>query len=466
MGTTTAQAQPIDVTIRQLSDGNGAQGGGGTSLGTSASDLISFYNKTPIPQPSQAAQAALASGASANGNALGILSVYTSTQTPATVAANTTAEQSITVTGILSTDMVFINKPTAQAGLVLTKGRVFAANTVKLTFANLTAATLTPTGSEAYVVGGIAANLQLSQALTPVSVAANTTVEQTFTVTGLDVGMMVEVNKPTTQAGLAVLSARVSAKNQIAITFLNNTAAALTPTAGESYEILAINGLLPATHVVSYGINGGTLASVVTNTTAELTFTEAGIAATDIVCGISKPSLQAGLAVVGGRVSASATIKALFANVTAAALTPTGSETYLVTTLKPVLSALTSTFTVTVTPVSVAANTSAEQLVTVTGIVSGQPVMAVPNYYLGPQGVGFGGVRASAANQIGINFINATTAALTPAAGTWTVMQINQTLPTASNYVQLMVSPIQTFAMSLLSAIRTALANLGGIAGS
>lgn len=401
MGTTTAQAQPIDVSIRQLSDGNGANGGGGTSLGTGASDKISLFNATPVSQPTQAMQAALASGASANGNALGILSVYTSTQTPGTVAANTTAEQSITVTGILSTDMVFINKPTAQAGLVLTKGRVSAANTVKLTFANLTAATLTPTGSEAYIVGGIAANLQLTQALTPVSVAANTTVEQLFTVTGLDTGMMVEVNKPTTQAGLAVLSARVSAKNQLAITFLNNTGSALTPTAGETYDIVAINALLPATHVVSYGINGGTLASVVANTSAELTFTEAGIAATDIILGTSKPTLQAGLAAVGGRVSAASTIKVLFTNSTAGNLTPTGSEIYLISTLKPTAAAVTSTFTPTVTPVSVAANTSAEQLITVTGIVSGQPVMAVPNYYLGPQGVGFGGVRASATNQIG-----------------------------------------------------------------
>jgi len=454
----------VDAAVRQLSDGNT----NGTILGNATTDVIGFYGMTQgITQPTQAMQAALPSGASGNGNAAGIISIYTSAQTPASVVANSTAEQSITVNGVLSTDMVFINKPTSQSGLAVTMGRVSAANTVKLTFGNVTASAITPTAGENYVVGGLAANLQLSQALTPAAVGANTVTEQYFTVSGLDTGMVVEVNKPTTQAGLAALSARVSAKNTLAVTYLNATAATLTPTAGETYQIAAFNALAAATQVVSYGINGGVLASVVAATTAELTLTEAGIAAADVIVGISKPTLQAGLAVVGGRVSAASTIKALFVNATAGNLTPTGSEIYNVTTLKPANPAEASVFTATITPGSVAANTTAEQTFSVAGVVSGQPIMAVPNYNLSaPSGVGMANVRASAANQIAINFVNATGNALTPPAGTWTVVQINQTLPSVGNYAQLLVTPLQTFTNSLLSAIRSALAALRLIAGS
>ena len=52
MGTTTAQPQTGDVTTRQLSDGNGLQGGGGTLLGINASDKIGFFGGPAVVQPS------------------------------------------------------------------------------------------------------------------------------------------------------------------------------------------------------------------------------------------------------------------------------------------------------------------------------------------------------------------------------------------------------------------------------
>lgn len=81
---------------------------------------------------------------------------------------------------------------------------------------------------------------QHQAALTPAQVAANTTAEQTFTVTGLVVGGVVVVNKPTAQAGLGIVGARISANNTLAITFSNNTASPITPTAGETYNIATI----------------------------------------------------------------------------------------------------------------------------------------------------------------------------------------------------------------------------------
>lgn len=78
---------------------------------------------------------------------------------------------------------------------------------------------------------------RLSLTASPVAVAANTSAEQTFTVAGLAVGDVVFVNKPTAQAGLGIVGARVSAANTLAITFANNTAGAITPTASETYRV-------------------------------------------------------------------------------------------------------------------------------------------------------------------------------------------------------------------------------------
>ena len=77
----------------------------------------------------------------------------------------------------------------------------------------------------------------LSITISPSSVAANTTVEQTFTVGGLQIGDFVEVNKPSAQAGMGIVNSRVSAASTLAITFSNNTASPIVPTANEVYSL-------------------------------------------------------------------------------------------------------------------------------------------------------------------------------------------------------------------------------------
>jgi hypothetical protein len=76
---------------------------------------------------------------------------------------------------------------------------------------------------------------KFTAALSPAQVAANTTAEELFTVNGVAVGDVVYVNKPTAQAGLGIVGARVSATNQVGITFSNNTGVAITPTASQTY---------------------------------------------------------------------------------------------------------------------------------------------------------------------------------------------------------------------------------------
>lgn len=89
-----------------------------------------------------------------------------------------------------------------------------------------------------YNTGNIVKQSVISVTLSPVAVAINTTAEQTFTVNGLQVGDHVVVSKPTAQAGLGIVGARVSAANTLAITFSNNTAGSITPTASQVYKVL------------------------------------------------------------------------------------------------------------------------------------------------------------------------------------------------------------------------------------
>ncbi len=78
--------------------------------------------------------------------------LMSATLSPSAVAANTSAEQTFTLTGLLANDFVEINKPTAQAGLAIVGQRVSAANTLAITFGNFTGSPITPTATEAYIV--------------------------------------------------------------------------------------------------------------------------------------------------------------------------------------------------------------------------------------------------------------------------------------------------------------------------
>ena len=86
-------------------------------------------------------------------------------------------------------------------------------------------------------MGNVSQEYVLSVTLSPAIVAANTSAEQTFTVTGLALSDAVSVNKPTAQAGLGIVGARVSAANTLAITFGNFTGLGITPTASEAYLV-------------------------------------------------------------------------------------------------------------------------------------------------------------------------------------------------------------------------------------
>jgi hypothetical protein len=89
-----------------------------------------------------------------------------------------------------------------------------------------------------YVLGNLVKQSVISVTLTPAAIVLNTTAEQTFTVNGLLAGDVVCVNKPTAQAGLGIVGSRVSAANTLGITFSNNTASSITPTAAQVYKVV------------------------------------------------------------------------------------------------------------------------------------------------------------------------------------------------------------------------------------
>lgn len=76
-------------------------------------------------------------------------------------------------------------------------------------------------------------------------------------------------------------------------------------------------------------------AAVAANTTAEQTFAVTGLAAGDIVLAVIKPTAQAGLGIVGWRVSAADTLAVTFSNNTGLPITPTAAETYQVLVARP-----------------------------------------------------------------------------------------------------------------------------------
>ena len=69
----------------------------------------------------------------------------------ASVAANTTAEQTYAIKGLRPGDFVAVCKPTLHAGLGVVNARVNAADTLALTFVNATAGAIDP-AAESYLI--------------------------------------------------------------------------------------------------------------------------------------------------------------------------------------------------------------------------------------------------------------------------------------------------------------------------
>lgn len=456
-----------DTAVRQLSDGNTQ----GTVLGVNPADLIGFYGVTsPVSQPTQANQAAIAQGL-----ATAMAIQWGTTQSPVTVAPSTSAEQALsTVIGAtsqltpLTTDLIVVNKPTAQAGLGVGNPHVTTANQITINYANFTTASIAPTGSEVYAVATLRGWPTLTAKLSPTSVAGGTTVEQQFAVTGINAGDLVLVNKPANQAGLDIVGYRAVSNGVLGITFTNTTAATITPTAGESYLVSTITtGVDAGSEDVIYGLTATGITSIAVTTTAEQSLTTAkGVAATDTIVGISKPTFQAGLAIVGGRVTAANAVAITYANPTAASIAPTASDVYMVTTKKTQAPAPLTVIKQALIPVAVAPNTTAVQNFTVSGLIA-NAVIAV-NKPSAQSGLGIAGAYCSATSTLSLVYSNSTSLSITPTSGEiYTIGQFAVAgAGVGTGVVQAQsVLPVLAYNDNQGNAIRLALVNTGLIAG-
>jgi len=82
--------------------------------------------------------------------------------------------------------------------------------------------------------------VKITTSLTPSSVGAATTSTQSFTVSGVvsATDTILSCTKAADQTGLAIGNVIITANNTCSIQFINTTAGAITPTAGETYTFI------------------------------------------------------------------------------------------------------------------------------------------------------------------------------------------------------------------------------------
>lgn len=489
--TGVAQASTGTSTTFQAPQSISDQDSQGMLLGDSATDLIAFYGGTPAGQPSSVSLPSGGSQASGFLNSLvsgGIMVKYQLAPQVNSFNATTTTEQTTTVSsgsagassGVQTSSVVFVNKPTVQNGLGIAGYRVSAPGTLSINYINTsTGGAITPT-QEVYDVIEIKSGLLTTTAvLSPAAVPLNSSQEQIFNISGNVClpGTIGIVNKPTAQTGLGYSGiCRVVGINQVGITFFAVSSGAVTsgvtPTAAETYQFAFLPQLNAYNPTLVYTIPAGQAAGAA-STNVEQTSAVTGILGTDTVSGISKPAVQASTAVANGRVMSSGVIGIQYTNITAAQ-TPTSSETYRTTIqrqspLNPMMM-----YSVPFTPAAVAATTAAEQTTAVTGIVASSSI-ALMKPSVTP-GLVITNVRQVASSgtpgTIAITYHNLTTTSITPPAETYTVGNVQLQGPgagvvtTAGLSVEQTYYPAQQQSMVMAQALRAALVNLNMIAGS
>jgi len=183
---------------------------------------------------------------------------YSQTLNPTAMTALTgsdqrafSAEQTFTVTGLATGQTTFVNGPAPTALCPPTHTRVSAANTLAVSFLQLTTAVCTPATGVYQIVSAPATGLATAgtpyiQTFNPTAMAALTgdlvigpSVEQNFTVTGLTTISRVFVNGPAPTALCPPNHWRVSSANTLTGNFLQLTAAVCTPATG-TYQVVAL----------------------------------------------------------------------------------------------------------------------------------------------------------------------------------------------------------------------------------
>jgi hypothetical protein len=487
-----AQSSTATSTTFQAPQSISDQDSQGMLLGDTNTDLVGFYGGATLPQPgSQAVVAGAVTGSQAAALLTqpnnGLIVKYQCAPQVNAFNGSTTTEQTTTVSsgsagassGVQTSSVIFVNKPTVQAGLGIAGYRVSAAGTININYLNSCAtSTITPT-QEAYDVVEIKAGpLVTSAVLSPAICPLNTTNEQIFNITGNACvpGTIAIVNKPTAQAGLGYCGiARVVGVNQVGITFSAISSGAvttgITPTAAETWNMAFLPQLNAYNPTLVYTIPAGQ-ASATASTSVEQTSSVTGILVTDTVTGISKPALQAGTVIAGGRVMSSGVIGISLVQ-PGVAVTPLSSETYRMTIQRQVPLNPMMIYSGGFTPTAVAATSTVEVTSAVAGVIASSSVLCVkPSVTPGILVANVRQVASSAtAGAVAIQYQNLTTTSITPPTETYTVGNVQLQGPgtgavsTAGLSVEQTYYPAAQQSMVMANALRSALVALNLISG-
>ncbi len=226
-------AGPNQVGITFANFGAGA---GTNAISPTAGETYTFWQTAGLDAFNNFIQGAVQCG-----------SIPVGSLTPSQYTANM-----VSCAGAAIGDMVVgVSKATVQATVGVVGGFVSVANQLSVTFLNPGAAAVSATTNELYNVVLYRANptavaVQYTPTLTPAAVGPNSTTSQLFTVTGVVNSSALLVNKTIFQPGLGIAGYRVSNTNIIQIDYVNNTAATITPVAGEVYSILNFQQVQPS----------------------------------------------------------------------------------------------------------------------------------------------------------------------------------------------------------------------------
>lgn len=455
----------------------------GFQVGSTSQSIVSAYGVSPgVVQRVGANQAAVIPQATA-----GVLINATVSQIlgSLTVTANTISAIAVNMTsqGFISTigsDFLIVNKPTAQANMgIAGLPIVSTVSTVLVQYINPTAGTnATPTAGESYLVANLR-GLASSVTMSPPVVAVSSITETLFTVTGVAVGSLLAIQKPSFQNFLGIVGMRVAANNQIGVSFMNLSSAPVTPTAAELYQYVALNGLVANSNIMVAMINTSAAPLTVSaGTMNTVTMTVTGLSvSTDFPLGVSRSyyGYQNGAvttyAPVAARVSQANLLEVLYiaagagaqAGAVTSVVTPANYDILAVPFLRQNAAAPLWVQSVMLTPTAIGALTCTEvQLavsnITVSTVVWGNKPSQTP-------GIGIVGWRAVSANVIGITYVNNTAATITPPAETYVVGNFPNMLG-VQHALQQQVQPAVLQSVTLVNEVRAALSALGFISGS
>lgn len=292
-------------------------------------------------------------------------------------------------------------------------------------------------------------------------------------------GMIAAVNMTgaNTQAGLGIVNVRIPAKNQIAVTWANPSAANIAPTANANYYVAAFNEMVPSAPHFYCRANLANFTATAANAAGNTTpVTIPGLLATDYP-GVTTSLTILAAANVGSFNAGNCTANTLNLSYTGgvAAWTP-ANGTYVTPITRTGAYAPMVIWQQLVTPTAVATLTANEQSVTVqTGIL---PAWAnnvtTPIYASKPShtaGIGIGNVRCVNSTSIGITFLNVSTSNVTPPAEIYTFAAFPVPLAAANanlitNVMQYPVSLCYNQMVDLINEVQATMAMMGQIKGA